>query len=404
MTGGRTRPRTQGPVRALTRPLTRALGRPIQRPTSVLAVLFFAAALGFFLRTLYGYGWEYDTHPWNPASSEGREPGFYYIDWSDDFADPADLAEATTNGVLRTVRAQRKDPAPARPDDANGNMDEWAYDPVGVVQGGLALSDQVLANLEKGTEPTDAPTPTNDVATRRKALIDQAEWLHDSATILPDSSAVWTVPWTAHTYGLEPPWISAIVQGQAASLLTRTARLGRPQDLTLARAAVRPLLTPRWSLQSGQPGHRFFEEYPSSPPNSVLNGGLFAWLGLWDICRATNDPELRDIALQRLDEIESQIPIFETSGGWTRYDRARKRRASPSYQELHASLAFAIAAETGRSFWEEKAKTWNGAVRSPRQKVTTFVQVAWNKLIGDEAEVTPIPFFEGKKTGAKAAP
>src|SRR5947209_4345346 len=82
-----------------------------------------------------------------------------------------------------------------------------------------------------------------------------------------------------HTFRLRPPWLSAMAQGEGASLLVRLfAETGDERFAEGARLALRPLAIPvseggvRARLESGW----FLEEYPTTPPSLVLNGGMFA--------------------------------------------------------------------------------------------------------------------------------
>lgn len=332
------------------------------------AILFGVVAAAVVGPRLYRYSFRYDPQRYQPLSAGPGGPTYYYVDWRRDWSDTEDLLAAAAAGPLRTPRAV------ADPTGAG-----WLFDPIGLVQGGLALHDQVL-DQRAGQAPADS-------ADRLSILLAQAEWLHAAAVWWPDSAAVWPVPWDAHRYDLEGPWISALSQGQAVSLLTRTATWNRPQDLLLARAAVRSLLSEDLPIHHRDAAGRvFFEEFPSDPPTGVLNGCLFAWLGLWDYARATGDAALRRSCLQLLDEIEPQVSTYELDdpglSGWTRYDRMQDRPTSPTYQELHAALARAIAAETGRPFWAERAEAWEASVRSPWRRTYAFVRVAWAKLTG----------------------
>ena len=356
----------------------------------LLLTLFAVGAVLIGLRAR-DYSVDYYRQVYDPASAGPGAPTYYYLDWRVDWKDPEELRPAVVYGPILTPRAVRVPDSPAE----NGGGTEhgtdygtefptpsggWLYDPIGLIQAGLSLHDQVLDEIAAG-----ARVGVIDGIDRRKILLDQVEWLHRSAEWLPDSVAVWSVPWTAERYDLPPPWISALSQGQAISLLTRTAGWGRPQDLVLARGAVRSLLESTLPIVlRDDAGVRFFEEFPADPPSEVLNGCLFAWLGLWDYVRATGDEELRQTCLELLDRIEEQIPDYELHGfgleGWTRYDARGTRPTSPGYQELHAALAEAIGAETGREFWRVRAKHWRESAGSPWRRLYVFVRVAWHKV------------------------
>lgn len=81
------------------------------------------------------------------------------------------------------------------------------------------------------------------------------------------------------------PWISALSQGQAISELMRAYQVtGSPGYLHAARHALDPFLRPVpagvTSLWDGLP---WYEEYPAANPDHVLNGFMFALVGLHDL-------------------------------------------------------------------------------------------------------------------------
>jgi hypothetical protein len=85
------------------------------------------------------------------------------------------------------------------------------------------------------------------------------------------------------------PWISCIAQGQAISELMRAYQLtGSATYLHAARHALNPFLhtvpgglTSWWDGVGGS--HRWYEEYPAAQPPHVLNGFMFALVGLHDL-------------------------------------------------------------------------------------------------------------------------
>lgn len=144
-----------------------------------------------------------------------------------------------------------------------------------------------------------------------------------------------------HTFDLQPPWLSAMAQGEGASLLARVAELAdEPELLAAARAAIEPLLI------AGSDGGLSFplpeggalpQEYPTNPPSHVLNGGIFALWGIRDLAEATDDRVLRDAFETGVDALAANIEQWDT-GYWSRYDlfpHPVRNLASPAYHELH---------------------------------------------------------------------
>jgi heparosan-N-sulfate-glucuronate 5-epimerase len=90
-----------------------------------------------------------------------------------------------------------------------------------------------------------------------------------------------------HTCRLEPPWYSAVAQGESANLLIRaTVSLDRPELAQAPVRAVLPLVSPDSHVVAETDEGPVLEEYPTDPPSHVLNGWIYALWGLYDIAAA----------------------------------------------------------------------------------------------------------------------
>jgi hypothetical protein len=145
-----------------------------------------------------------------------------------------------------------------------------------------------------------------------------------------------------HTYPLEPPWVSAMAQGEGASLLVRVhAATGEERYAEAARRALRPMRVPSAdggasALLEGRP---FPEEYPTDPPSFVLNGSIFALWGLRDVAVGLGDEQAEREFAAGVDALAAAIGRWDT-GRWSRYDLFPHRVtnvASRAYHELHVT-------------------------------------------------------------------
>jgi hypothetical protein len=160
-----------------------------------------------------------------------------------------------------------------------------------------------------------------------------------------------------HTYELEPPWFSAMAQGEAASLLVRAAvALGRPDLRAPAAAAVRSLLDERSGLVAQTPEGPVLQEYPTVPPAHALNGWIFALWGLYDVgIGLTEGPggagsavsgRASDAFASGVAALAARLPLYDAGLGWSRYDLFPRRlphAASPFYHRLHIEQLRATA-------------------------------------------------------------
>jgi hypothetical protein len=164
----------------------------------------------------------------------------------------------------------------------------------------------------------------------------------DVARCLDERGAlVQTKPYP-HTFRLHPPWVSAMAQGQAASLLVRLA--AETGDGTLAdsaRLCLAPLSVPsaEGGVQALLDGRPWPEEYPTSPPSFVLNGGIFAMWGYRDVGVGLHDDEAGAEFERSVDTLALNIRRWDL-GYWSRYDlfpHPLANVASSSYHVLHMS-------------------------------------------------------------------
>jgi heparosan-N-sulfate-glucuronate 5-epimerase len=175
----------------------------------------------------------------------------------------------------------------------------------------------------------------------------------------------------AHTFRVDPPWLSAMAQGEGASLLVRAhAATGEERFAEAARRALIPL-----ARSTGEGGVRvaladgfFLEEYPTDPQSLVLNGGIYALWGYYDVAVALGDRDARGQFQRGVDALAAEIHRWDT-GRWSRYDLLPRRVvnvASPGYHLLHINQLRALqlvaprpqiaaAAATFERYWDSRA-------------------------------------------------
>lgn len=147
-----------------------------------------------------------------------------------------------------------------------------------------------------------------------------------------------------HTFALDPPWHSALAQGEAVSLLVRAApALDRPELLELAERVAVPLLDPDSHLVAATPDGPVLQEYPTSPPAHVLNGWLIALWGLFDLAHASGTAgtiarEAAAAFAAGSAAVGERIDRYRIALGWSLYDlypHPLPNVASPFYHRLH---------------------------------------------------------------------
>jgi hypothetical protein len=151
-----------------------------------------------------------------------------------------------------------------------------------------------------------------------------------------DRECVWWHYFRDERYGIEPPWASAMAQGEAISLYLRLYQaLGRPGLLDTAMKSYEFMT--RSTSNGGvrrydEQGNLWFEEYPSNPPSYVLNGFIYAVFGLYDLYRVTGDHRVKADIDACIDTLVRKLPSYD-SGYWSNYDLQKRELVRYYYQK-----------------------------------------------------------------------
>ena len=182
-----------------------------------------------------------------------------------------------------------------------------------------------------------------------------------------------------HTYEIEPPWFSAMAQGQGASLLVRAAAtFEQPDLLREARRAIAPLLAADSQLVATTDDGLVLQEYPSTPPAHVLNGWIWALWGLYDVAVAGDgDAEAREAFDNGVETLAARLPLYETARGWSRYDlypHPVVNVASPFYHRLHIEQLRALNELAPREAFTEHADRWQASLASRTARLSAVAR------------------------------
>jgi hypothetical protein len=198
----------------------------------------------------------------------------------------------------------------------------------------------------------------------------------------------------AHTYRLSAPWLSALPQGEGASLLVRIyQQTGEERFADAARRALRPLERPVadggvFALLDGDP---FPEEYPTDPPSYVLNGAIFALWGFHDVAIAFDDSALGAEFERRVDALSRSIHRWDT-GRWSRYDlfpHPVPNVASGAYHALHTNQLRAMNILAPRLTLASTAERFAAYSASRAHRSEAFARkVAFRLLVPRNARLT----------------
>jgi hypothetical protein len=133
------------------------------------------------------------------------------------------------------------------------------------------------------------------------------------------------------------PWTSMFAQGLALVLFTW---LDRPEA-----PAIAGTITP----DAGG----WFEEYPGSSP--VVDGHIFAALGLYEYAHASGDKRAERRALDAIELVRAQVGVFVTSSGvW--YDLQHEQRLGALYPSIEIEQFSWLSAITGERCFDDVAR------------------------------------------------
>ena len=117
-------------------------------------------------------------------------------------------------------------------------------------------------------------------------------------------------------YGPKAPWISGMAQGEGISFLLRSFQLlGNEEYLKCAKLAFSPFLThvKQGGVQDNlSDGTIIFEEYPTDPPSHVLNGHIYALLGVYDYATFFQDDISGNLFLQAWKGLANNLEKWDT--------------------------------------------------------------------------------------------
>ena len=195
----------------------------------------------------------------------------------------------------------------------------------------------------------------------------------------------------SHTYRLEPPWTSALAQGETVSLLLRAAgAFGEPAFADAAERAAASLVDATSPLVATTADGPVLQEYPTDPPAHVLNGWIYALFGLYDLGVASADEASPSRALAgesfRLgcEALARRLPLYRVWPSWSRYDlypHPLAHVASPFYHRLHVELLSVALELAPDRRYDEAAAAWErGAQSTAGTAVAVARKVAFRLL------------------------
>lgn len=178
------------------------------------------------------------------------------------------------------------------------------------------------------------------------------------------------------------PWISAISQGRAISVLCRAFQMTHnDQFLNAALSATGPF---HFDCNSGgliakdQEGNLYYEEYPfSGNSHHVLNGFITSLFGLHELYRVTGDTVVYKLFKQGISTLRKDNVLHRYDlGFWTTYSQAPDKPMAFKYQATHVIQMLELANITGDKYFKDTAHKWLQYNIRHRYRIRFFINAA----------------------------
>lgn len=196
-----------------------------------------------------------------------------------------------------------------------------------------------------------------------------ALWLLKNVQPWGKDSLAWVHDFMLPFYGPKAPWISGMAQGLALSLLLRM----QPYltDATIPECAEKVMNVFYHPVQEQGVVTHFpdggvsFEEFPTTPQSQVLNGHIFAMIGIHDFAVTFQEKRAVELFDQAVTGLQNNLHLYDT-GFWNLYDLHPSRRlASPMYIKVHVQLLTILSELTGEQYFLKTAKKWQTYLKRP---------------------------------------
>ncbi|MDD5552185.1 MAG: D-glucuronyl C5-epimerase family protein [Candidatus Pacebacteria bacterium] len=203
----------------------------------------------------------------------------------------------------------------------------------------------------------------------KREFLKQADWLYNNAVVKGNDLAIWEYDFPVKDQGAEPPWISAMAQGEIISVLIEAYTLtGNREYLELAHKALGPF---KFDIEKGgvksywPDGSIFYEEYATEKKYKVLNGFIFALAGVYDLYRFEKNPIAKKIFDEGVESLKKKLENYDALF-ISYYSLSKKPTKCESYHKIHIKQLSWLYYITGDRFFLEYAKLFNAYC--PQQK------------------------------------
>jgi hypothetical protein len=179
-----------------------------------------------------------------------------------------------------------------------------------------------------------------------------------------DNYSVWIYNIPSLTYGIPMPWVSGMAQGVGIQTLLLAYNLTKDDKYMITAESALKSFNKEVKLGGVTFKDKegwWYGEYACHNWNKeprVLNGFIFALLGINDYYKATGDENAKRLFDLGFSDLKSHLADFDT-GSWTNYD-SLGLRASRDYHHIHVTILGILYDITGDSEIKMYRDKWKG--------------------------------------------
>ncbi|MEZ9708140.1 D-glucuronyl C5-epimerase family protein [Vibrio breoganii] len=199
-----------------------------------------------------------------------------------------------------------------------------------------------------------------------ETFLSYASWFVDNQR----DDGTWLAETNVDKYGVKAPWVSAMAQGRAMSVLVRAFRItGEQRFFEAAKQAFEALVVDASFTRNYDEGV-FLLEYPSTTTPRILNGFIFALYGVVDYYSvASNDKRCEKLLEDSKISLLNHLPLYD-NGFWSVYDldyidfKKPVNISTVHYHFIHISQLRTLSDIFDDPAFSEVADKWEGYYRN----------------------------------------
>ena len=197
----------------------------------------------------------------------------------------------------------------------------------------------------------------------KKMFMNNANWLlHNTLKKKGFSTLEYSFPWP--TYNLQPPWRSAMANGQALQALCLAHKLSN--DMKYLDTAKNLLHSFFVEVHEGGVTYKdsfdswWYEEYVGDNYNvkesRVLNGMLFTLIGIYDYYKYTQDIKAKILFNKGIKNVTKNLAKYDNNGN-SYYDILNN--PANNYHKIHIDLLNQLFNITNEGVFKKYSDRWN---------------------------------------------